>query len=365
MSAQSARTPTFPPTRTMTKTPPRAASEVASSDASVATARRRLRALRLLATALCAMMFFWVLVSPGSCVASAFPESGAGVASRLRGRRERVAVGGVSRVVPPSLIAKFRAHPAVCASHVLPSALWSALVPTQLFDGFRRRFPRAHRVAGRVVVFVVVAMSAGYVAIHRRRLHFYANDFPSLAEGDAMSLVAPGAWRALGRAVRAIAGTRPDSDVDAGSDATRDGFAAFEHAAAAWFAWTALATVWIAARRKGTTWIDAHRAWATRHVGAGLAVAAQRAALRRARRVSNRRRRPGRVPIAEDAKGHLRRRARVRHGGVRGGGGGGGERREANRPSEEDEVKCRTSVGRASDERANAYAVNLLDGSSE
>ena len=277
MSAQSARTPTFPPTRTMTKTPPRAASEVASSDASVATARRRLRALRLFATALCAMMFFWVLVSPGSCVASAFPESGAGVASRLRRRHERVAVGGISRVVPPSLIAKFRAHPAVCASHVLPSALWSALVPTQLFDGFRRRFPRAHRVAGRVVVAVVVAMSAGYVAIHRRRLHFYANDFPSLAEGDAMSLVAPGAWRALGRAVRAIAGTRPDSD--AGSDATRDGFAAFEHAAAAWFAWTALATVWIAARRNGTTWIDAHRAWATRHVGAGLAVAAQRAAL--------------------------------------------------------------------------------------
>ena len=133
----------------MTKTPPRAASEVASSDASVATARRRLRALRLLATALCAMMFFWVLVSPGSCVASAFPESGAGVASRLRGRRERVAAGGVSRVVPPSLIAKFRAHPAVCASHVLPSALWSALVPTQLFDGFRRRFPRA-RIASRV-----------------------------------------------------------------------------------------------------------------------------------------------------------------------------------------------------------------------
>ena len=92
-----------------------------------------------------------------------------------------------------------------------------------------------------------------------------------------MSLVAPGAWRALGRAVRAIAGTRPDSD--AGSDATRDGFAAFEHAAAAWFAWTALATVWIAVRRNGAMWIDAHRAWATRHVGAGLSVAAQRAAL--------------------------------------------------------------------------------------
>lgn len=229
------------------------------------------------------MMFFWVLVSPGSCVASAFPESGAGAFSRIRRRHERDVVQGVARVVPPSLIAKYRAHPAVCLSHVLPSALWSALVPTQLHGGFRRRFPRAHRVAGRVVVVVVVAMTAGYVAIHRRRLHFHANDFPSLADGDAMSLVAPGAWRAIGRAVRAIAGTRPGdssgSVSDSDSDFARDGFAAFEHAAAAWFAWTAVATVWIAVRRNGAMWIDAHRAWATRHVGAGLSVAAQRAAL--------------------------------------------------------------------------------------
>ena len=279
MSAGSA--PTLPRRMPKTKTPPRAASSATSSDASVAAARRRLRALRLCATALCAMMFFWVLVSPGSCVASAFPESGAGALSRIRRRHERDAVPGIARVVPPSLIAKYRAHPAVCVSHVLPSALWSALVPTQLHGGFRRRFPRAHRVAGRVVGVVAVAMTAGYVAIHRRRLHFHANDFPSLAEGDAMSLVAPGAWRALGRALRASAGTRPgdSSDSDSDSDSARDGFAAFEHAAAAWFAWTAVATVWIAVRRNGAMWIDAHRAWATRHVGAGLSVAAQRAAL--------------------------------------------------------------------------------------
>jgi hypothetical protein len=275
--------PTLP--RMTKKTPPRDAPAPASSatsyDSSAAAARRRLHALRMCATALCAMMFFWVLVSPGSCVASAFSESGAGAFSRLRRRHERDAIPGIARVVPPSLITKYRAHPAVCVSHVLPSAVWSALVPTQLHGGFRRRFPRAHRVAGRVVVVVVVVMTAGYVAIHRRRLHFHANDFPSLAEGDAMSLVAPGAWRALGRAVRAIAGTRHgDAGAsDKGADAARDGFAAFEHAAAAWFAWTAVATVWIAARRNGATWIDAHRAWATRHVGAGLSVAAQRAAL--------------------------------------------------------------------------------------
>ena len=261
------------------------------------------------------MMISWVAVAPGSCTTSrlaaaatgwrsgAKPGDGDGdgdwwsAAAAFMRRRydENFLAASAAKYVPPTLITKYRAHPLVCAAHVLPSALWSALAPLQLNPNLRRRRPRLHRLSGRVFVSTALLMSGGYALIHHRALHFHSNDFPSLAGGEALSLAVPGLWTWLGgggwggAGGNGAGGDRGTGDDD---DAALSAFLIFEHSAAAWFAATAVMTLWsawwgsrrsrcVSARGKGGVprgreWVVAHRVWAVRHVAAGLSVATQR-----------------------------------------------------------------------------------------
>ena len=277
-------------------------------------ARARLTASYLSALGLCIMMISWVAVAPGSCTTSRLAAAATGwrggdgdgggwsaaaaaaAASAFIRRRydEDFLATSASKYVPPTLITKYRAHPLVCAAHVLPSALWSALAPLQLNPNLRRQRPRLHRLSGRVFVSTALLMSGGYALIHCRDLHFHANDFPSLAGGEALSLAVPGLWTWLGGGGwgggggGGGVGQRGTGDDD--DDAALSAFLIFEHSAAAWFAATAVMTLWSAwwgsrrscsARGKGGVpqgreWVVAHRAWAVRHVAAGLSVATQR-----------------------------------------------------------------------------------------
>jgi hypothetical protein len=208
-------------------------------------------------------------------------------------------------VVPPSLVNKYAAHPAVCATHVLPAAVWSAAVIAQLSPALRARRPSVHRVSGRVAIAAATLVTAGFVEIDRRDLHFHGVDFPTLARGEALSYVGlERFWRRAGKVVRFAVATIKRANVPAtgwvaapgleeatGEDADDDddaaaAYVAFERCSAAWFLFTAWAAAFRAAfpnRTKKTPRHRhrraAHRAWATRHVAAGVSVAAQRWAL--------------------------------------------------------------------------------------
>lgn len=224
-----------------------------------AAANARLKVLYATAVGLCVMMVAWVVVTPGSCTASTSTVPPMGEADGRHPNDEAVAAA-IARYVPVTLVTKYHAHPEVCAAHVLPSVMWSVLAPTQLHPRLRRACPRAHRICGRMLIAVAGLMTGGYAIIHRRGLHFHANDFPSLARGEALSALAPGLWERLGGGGRA------------GAIAA---FIAFEHCAAGWFAGTAAMTLISAVRRQPRRLL-AHRAWAVRHVAAGLSVAMQR-----------------------------------------------------------------------------------------
>jgi hypothetical protein len=264
-------------------------------------ARSRLALSRAVASALCAFMIAWILFAPGSCS----PASVHRVRSETPGDAVLSREGSVAAVVPPSLVNKYAAHPAVCASHVLPAAVWSAAVIAQLSPALRARRPSVHRVSGRVAIAAATLVTAGFVEIDRRDLHFHGVDFPTLARGEALSYVGlERFWRRAGKVVRFAVATIKRANVPAtgwvaapgleeatGEDADDDddaaaAYVAFERCSAAWFLFTAWAAAFRAAfpnRTKKTPRHRhrraAHRAWATRHVAAGVSVAAQRWAL--------------------------------------------------------------------------------------
>ena len=74
-------------------------------------ARSRLALSRAVASALCAFMIAWILFAPGSCS----PASVHRVRSETPGDAVLSREGSVAAVVPPSLVNKYAAHPAVCA----------------------------------------------------------------------------------------------------------------------------------------------------------------------------------------------------------------------------------------------------------
>ena len=228
----------------------------------------------LCAFGLSSMMMVWVLFLPGSCVPwqkDAFLKS-------------------AGKVVPATLITKYKNNKAACYLHVLPSVLWSVLAPVHLcmlllssngapgdtgnwtvsyLQGFlsnnkyKRTYRKVHRISGYVFALVVSAMAFGYFhIIHKRNLHFHANDFPSLQKDEALSLLGPGFWPSIGCVAA---------------------FTVFEHSMCVWFFAAMCGAVVVAsfranknARNGQSNWLPRHRAWAIRHVAAGYSVAAQR-----------------------------------------------------------------------------------------
>ena len=94
-----------------------------------------------LTTALCLFMAVWVLLLPGSWMfgRSRLHDAVAGNYLSYLGRRG---------LVPPSFFTKYEQHGLIHATHLLPSAVWSALVPLQLHTGVRKEYPKLHRQLG-------------------------------------------------------------------------------------------------------------------------------------------------------------------------------------------------------------------------
>ena len=110
---------------------------------------------------LCVMMILWIWFAPGSCS----PISRAMDDARFRRASEAL--------VPANLVLKYRDHLAVCVAHVLPASAWCAIAPFQIHPSARKRFPRAHRIAGRVF-FALSASSSCFFATSFTFIRFAA-----------------------------------------------------------------------------------------------------------------------------------------------------------------------------------------------
>ena len=234
----------------------------------------RLLTLYGIATTLCAMMVFWVSFAPGSCTTSFIAAK-----TTRKGLHEvyEDKLDSWSRVVPHSLVTKYRENGLVCMLHVLPSVLWSGLAPLQLNQWIRKHRPRLHRRVGRILIAVSASMTAGYVLIHVRGLHFHTNDFSTLKQGEGLSVLAPWFWPFLGRCMHSCTFGMTGS-----KDPAAFAFVTFETCAAIYWLVTAGMAGYYAWKGRGNATVaqkicmSRHRSWAIRHVAAGLSVATQR-----------------------------------------------------------------------------------------
>jgi hypothetical protein len=126
-------------------------------------------------------MVFWILIFP----ATAFHEHSAW-------RRQLFgAVVHADSSTPPELTTKYAGHYLVHATHILPSAIWAALIPLQLHPGIRRRYPTVHRWSGRVFLVTALLMAFGVWLILHRRLGF-EHFFDDISGDDPSSFTEPG-----------------------------------------------------------------------------------------------------------------------------------------------------------------------------
>lgn len=173
--------------------------------------RSGLRALHVVLSMLGALMTLWILVAPASW--------------RPPEYRKRM---GMSPPPPHFLIQEdiqeiFHDHPAVIYTHLLPGALWGALITPQFWPGFAWRFPTLHRWSGRALMAASLAISIGYFVIEARGLMYREHLL---------------AWRMM----------------------------------IGWFVFTGLAAIYFARQRQYAR----HAAWVTHHIAVGTSVAVAR-----------------------------------------------------------------------------------------
>ena len=122
----------------------------------------QLRLLYGLTVFLCLFMIIWILIFPANVFIG-----------RSQSHEERVQPW----LDPPQAIhkeayTKYVDHPLVQVTHILPSVLWSALIPLQLHNGFRKANLKWHKLAGYTFFACVGLVAFGLLLIFQRDLTF-------------------------------------------------------------------------------------------------------------------------------------------------------------------------------------------------
>lgn len=190
-------------------------------------------------SSLCAMMVSWVLVFPASWRAGDSVHD-----ERLRGIWEDAEAAGVPLPTPLNLVLKYAGHSFVQLTHILPSAMWAAMIPIQLNPKVRSQYRRAHRWAGYGFFGSSLLVLIGFFAITHRKLDYIHSDFPTIPHHEHLS--------------------------DLGLDWVP--YEALAVCMAVWFGATATMALLKARARD----FAAHKRWVYRHVASGLWVALQR-----------------------------------------------------------------------------------------
>jgi len=178
---------------------------------------------------LCINMFSWIMFAPASWLIG-----------RSSFHREVVlpflaSIGGF-RVVPEEIVTKYQGHSLIHFTHIVPGAIWAAVIPFQLHQKWRMKHRKLHRIFGYLFLAASLLMAVGIFVIVQRELTF-DHFFPDLPPSKVLILPNP-----------------------------------LLLSLALWFAGTAIHSVRMA--RAGR--YKSHQKWVVRHVASGLWVAGQR-----------------------------------------------------------------------------------------
>lgn len=179
---------------------------------------------------LCYAMVFWIMIAPASWLIS-----------RSRFHREVIIPLLLDSnffflVAPDSIITKYQGHDMVHFFHLIPGAIWAALVPLQLHPTWRNQHRTLHRRLGYLFLACTLSMTAGIFIIFQRKLT-YEQYFPDLEPHWFHQVQTP-----------------------------------FQGTVALWFVYTALQAVLLARAKK----IQQHQKWMIRHVASGIWISMQR-----------------------------------------------------------------------------------------
>lgn len=180
---------------------------------------------------LCAIMLIWILVLPSS----AFQDSDFFIhKSELLNAARGEMLKNEYNFLPRDLITKYKGHTAVHFTHILPGALWAALVPIQLHPGIRKSNRTLHRISGYVFFLTSFLIVVGIFLIIKRGLTFenYLDDKTVKKRIITPSMIL----------------------------------------VACWFSLTAVIALLQAKRKR----FDLHQTWIIRHIAAGIWVSIQR-----------------------------------------------------------------------------------------
>jgi hypothetical protein len=196
-----------------------------------------------LALALCAIMAFWIFVFPSTFRASPSNDYGKFLEKTMNTSPFR-----------PSLMTKYKNHPAVQFLHILPAGAWSVCMPLQLMPAVRKSFPALHRLVGWASAISSTLLFVSVFIIQHRKLDYidseYALELTSFLERAAS---APALYNtSLSLLLRMVP--------------------CFTSISAVWFMLCIITALRCILRHD----VRSHRIWMIRHVGSGLGVAVQR-----------------------------------------------------------------------------------------
>ena len=86
---------------------------------------------------------------------------------------------GTQNIASAALIKKFIGRPLIQMTHMVPGAVWSAIVPFQLHPTFRKNHPKTHKLLG-YIFFLCSTLSSVGVSIILGKGLLFENFFPDL-----------------------------------------------------------------------------------------------------------------------------------------------------------------------------------------
>mmetsp|Transcript_16153 Transcript_16153/g.24368 ORF Transcript_16153/g.24368 Transcript_16153/m.24368 type:complete len:337 (-) Transcript_16153:101-1111(-) len=157
------------------------------------TIRSRIKLGYVVITLLCIMMVSWILTVPGSCRHMIGLQVNRLVTFERHPELPEAKSFMEQFALPSNIITKYFDHALVCFTHVLPAAVWSAIIPFQLHPASRsKKYLRAiHRWSGRLFLTLSMLITFGFLLIENRGLSHYQHDYPEIPEKEASSLLLP------------------------------------------------------------------------------------------------------------------------------------------------------------------------------
>ncbi|CAJ1960316.1 unnamed protein product [Cylindrotheca closterium] len=206
--------------------------ESTTKENNVVSSRSILKWIYLLATFLSLFMVGWILVYPSSWLMGHSEQHDDWINKTLVEPYD-------GTQIHPKVVTKYKGHPDVQFTHTLPAAIWSAAIPFQLHEGFRKTYKTSHRRAGYAFLGSSLLMTVGMFLIVIKKLTFdydYEGLAPPLSKFEEIQTKAT----ILGMGL--------------------------------WFAFTSSMAVTEARKKR----FQSHKHYIYRHVGSGLWVAIQR-----------------------------------------------------------------------------------------